>query len=784
MKNKKAILSLLLLLFFLAISVSSVSAADSGNFTYFQDIIDSNGSDSTITLDRDIQYVSGDLNTHITISNNNVTIDGMGYTVNGTGSFDLVFNITGNGIILKNITITGGNNINGSGGGIFNQGDRNYLIGVNVIHNTAYNGSGIYNIGHEFTILNDNIINYNTATSAGGGIYNIGHYVSIGDNNQISYNTVKTKYNGTGGGIYNTGDLFTIYGNNSISYNEILLDGVIAHWSPYLEGAGIYNINDHPERMQVVTISGGLNNISNNNIRVTNSNLTGYYIFIFGAGISNWQYAGNFIMGGAIVSNNGIFISNSSVDYITIEGANFCNYHPSGVSLIDNSTLNNGVISVSNVQYDKLDALGAGAYNYGNLDIYNSTFENNGDSTINGSAICNDFNGNMGIFNCYISGPSHLIFNNYAYEGWGKNGELYLENNTMVPSTIEAIYNLGLITSTVHVIYLNNTTITRPFNYIEDVKGRITDDMGNVVVGQNLTFVIRNPDGTNYTKQVPSWKDGYYSLNYTLNQIGTFIVDGTYIPGALIQNHIHDYGIINVVKSKTTTTINDVTGKPGQTVTITGTVVDEMGNNINGVVNVTLPDGKNVNVNVVDGEFNYDWTIPYGLVGKKNISADFEGDKNYLPSNDTGIATINKLETEIISGDITGKPGQTVTINGIVVDENGNLVNGTINIILPDGTSVNVDVVDGEFSYDWTIPKDFKSGNYTIGLIFDENEFYLSSNTNIILTVIVDPTPNPTPKPTNKDAMDVEKLEKTGNSIVILLLALISCLILPLKRRL
>ncbi|WP_409199329.1 hypothetical protein [Methanobrevibacter sp. DSM 116169] len=245
---------------------------------------------------------------------------------------------------------------------------------------------------------------------------------------------------------------------------------------------------------------------------------------------------------------------------------------------------------------------------------------------------------------------------------------------------------------------------------------------------------------------------------------------------------------VNVTGIKTEITVENVTGKPGETVTIEGTVTNENGDLINGKVTITLPDGTEVITDLIDGEYSYNWTIPEDMApGEKDFKVEFKGDDNYEPSDVNGIATIEKLETTIILDDVSGKPGETVPITGQVIDENGNPVKeGKITLTLPDGSQVTVDVIDGTFIYYWTIPKDFKKGDYYIYAEFS-SDLYEPSNATGILSVISDPTPGPTPTPvdddTDSEILIDETLDKTGNPIAILILALIFCLILPLKRR-
>jgi len=125
---------------------------------------------ATYTLTIPLPTITGD-----------ITVIGNGAQIVMTGA-GRVFDVASTGgLTLKNITVSGGNAV--QGGAIYNAGDVT-LENVVLDNNSATDGGAIYNVGN--LEMDGGAIQNNTATNFGGGIYNLGELdvdgVNIRDN--------------------------------------------------------------------------------------------------------------------------------------------------------------------------------------------------------------------------------------------------------------------------------------------------------------------------------------------------------------------------------------------------------------------------------------------------------------------------------------------------------------------------------------------------------------------------------------------------------------------------
>lgn len=279
-----------------AASITVTNCNDSGPGS-LRDTLASAASGSIITfsLSCDIK-----LNSTLTISTNNLTLDGQGQQVTLDGQHavqDLIVssNIT---FTLNALTIANGSAGEGSnGGGLENNGtvtitnstfahnsasanigggglSNNFgvvtISNCTFANNSARDGGGLSTIGGRMTITNSTFTNNSTLEGDGGGLANFGTTLSIG-NSTIVNNMTEPVFGLFGGGLSISG------GSLSIS------NSTIAHNSASGQGGGLFSLADVPV------------SISNSTI-VNNSAPDG------GSGLYNFRSPVS--IGGSIVANN------------------------------------------------------------------------------------------------------------------------------------------------------------------------------------------------------------------------------------------------------------------------------------------------------------------------------------------------------------------------------------------------------------------------------------------------------------------------------------------------
>ena len=138
-------------------------------------------------------------------------------TVSGGGLIQLLVVNAGAALNLNNLTLTDGNNANGNGGGIDNEGTLNVDNSTISGNNDAdFAGGGIFNDTNATLTVVNSTISGNSATSA-GGIDNAGTLTVV--NSTFSGNSVLD----SGGGISNSGTITVV--NSTFAGNDAGLDG-------------------------------------------------------------------------------------------------------------------------------------------------------------------------------------------------------------------------------------------------------------------------------------------------------------------------------------------------------------------------------------------------------------------------------------------------------------------------------------------------------------------------------------------------------------------------------
>ncbi|KAA0139974.1 hypothetical protein FYZ48_08595 [Gimesia chilikensis] len=362
------------------------------------------GENNAFTGDLDVTDTSGTLT---------ILGAGSGQTIiDATGLDDRVFDVfTGADLTLQGLTVTGGNAVGTSGGGIRNIGTLS-LVNTSVEGNTAeLNGGGILNgeLGQQGTLnLSNSQVSGNSAVD-GGGIYNNDQsQVTIVDS-AITGNTAS----GDGAGLYN--DLQATIGitRSDISGNTATLDG-----------GGIYNndlasltIVDSKVNSNTANQGGGIFNEEAASLTISRTTVSGNTTTLGGGGIYNDGGIAtltdvSILTNTAHLDGGGLY--NATAGEVTItdgffddnsadrDGGAIANF---GVSLI---------LSGTTVRDSEAQQFGGGLYNdqeEGTVSISESSFINN--VAVSGAGI---YNQELGVINLDLS---DVLQNTASSDGGG-----------------------------------------------------------------------------------------------------------------------------------------------------------------------------------------------------------------------------------------------------------------------------------------------------------------------------------------------------------------------------
>ena len=211
-------IKILFVLIVLFISISAVSAE--GNFTALQDDIDS--STDSIDINQDYVYDNSSdykLNSGILINKSDFTINGNGYSIDGSNQAR-IFDIAGNNITISNLIFINGN-ISGNLGGALHSSGSITLNNVTFKYNSANCGGAISVSGQ--CIINNAIFTNNTAPEDGGAI--IAWDKLTINNATFTSNTAST----SGGAIYVIGE--TTINNTVFANNQADFGGAVNTWT-------------------------------------------------------------------------------------------------------------------------------------------------------------------------------------------------------------------------------------------------------------------------------------------------------------------------------------------------------------------------------------------------------------------------------------------------------------------------------------------------------------------------------------------------------------------------
>ena len=611
--------------------------------------------------------------------------------------------------------------------------------------------------GSNTTLKNNNITI--TESQALDKRYNTLYGILLASNNTVVNNTIN---------ITGTEYLYSIQvrgSNNNISNNNINLTSRNYLSGIMMEGAGMSN-----------------NTIANNNIIFNGGNRssdpgTKAEDSVYGISIQNFGYGGyDYTPGTGNVTNNKIInntITGTGYNVYAFEQfggdnttvvnntINLTAHTPMAIGIIgaySNVTGNNIIVDgADNATYSSADYLKPRttgiyfAYGQENNAINNTiNSQNNAGIIIDGGETSDiiRYNTVKSLNNTYavtVTGNNHQVTDNslVAKELSGDNSVLATgENNTIKDNTGKNIEYVNInvdsaIIGTVNtpIAVVVNVTTTDGSKVGEGFV-RLTDNKGNIIAGATVV----DGSATIYTTFTTA-----RARNIQVDYVGT----DTYAPQTATTMII-----VNKASGKDMLfTLNPVTAKINDTISISATLTNINGTAINGGVVIFKVNGRTLRDNdgniiyakVVDGVAMIDnFIVPKGWVKSSiTFTAKYGGNNEYssIMTNATMNITKSVAKVEITSNTnvVAGKPATfSVKVTSDDKPVNGGTVIFKINgktLRDTDGNIIQANVVDGVATINYTIPQNMAAKEYNFTCVFG-NSLYERSDVNSTLTVV------------------------------------------------
>ena len=716
------ILSLLLALFVLG-SVNAVDnnetylLADNNDEGSFQDLESEIGDGGNINLSKSRYSIDSGYTISITQPG---TIDGNGTVIDMLGSNFQLFRVNSKGVNFRNITFVN-SNYNHDGGVIYFEkpGNIEYCTFMN---NTGGNGGAVFYRSNA-TIDHCVFIN-NTAQYCGGALY----LDSTSD-----YGTVKNSIFSDNNAIRGEGGAINMDKGEIKNCTFIYNDAAESGGAVYFNDDGEVNYCNF--NYNTALNDGGAVYFKRNG-NVSYSNFNNGYAFHGGGvfvGASSYISHSNFTNGYSILCSGAIFFNKLGTSYeilnctfINNEGAYGGAVRFTNGGTVINSTFIGNIARVS----------GGGAYFYGNNAtgyVYGSTFINNSalgeQLTSGGGAIKFQYEGNVydSIFmDNNASGGSAIYFSKTSFNS-SINNSLFLNNRANSISLdlrkeediINIVFTGG--NNLLNAIYSNNSVGFYNTTYW-GVNGTANTDDSPVYysmreAGQNITIIFyregevildtvevtdingsisfNSPFAANYLLEVSHNYDSYYSEIVNSLEVPKIDVE---INAGDVEINVDDVAVINVTVPSALS-----------------------GQKIYGEVN-----GKNESAIVDDyGEASISFSDLAN--GTYEVVVSYPGDDIYSSNSTTAKIYVNKCVPAISTNNVTITVGNNAEL--IVTgpeDRFGDIVT-VVNEIY-----YYSPMVDGEAE---VIIKDLHVGDYSVEVIYLENDKYIKTNINATVSV-------------------------------------------------
>ncbi len=520
---------------------------------------------------------------NLTIHDKNLTLRGSTQGVTtiqaANSSLRVITADSAKGLTLENLTITGGNPVSDSGGGIWAAGGTLQLVNSHVTNNSAPYGGGIFLADAASNlVLQNSLVDFNTAAIDGGGAYTTGSAVLVAtqlDNNTanrhggglhvqsgaavLSSGAFTNNHATTGnGGAVNVNNGLNVTGTQFLNNTAAVLGGAITQWnapvSDIISGATfISNMagnGSEESKGGGAYIAGGLT--------LTNTTFSGNKADTLTSGLN--VRGGGLYAGGTLSVDGATFIGNEAKCHSCPfnEGGGLYSGLQTGVATVTRSTFDGnkgwfgaGIcaknLNVTHSTFKNGGAGGSGGYG-GGIDATTLTgddllFQDN--SVVNDGGAVDASNvtltharfihntaghGGGAVSNSGAFNGSNLLFDrNQASQNYGD--VLYLESG----SATATLYNITIAQPTQGTgpaVYLDPGAVMNLYNsivnnytnaiHLSGTGSKLTEDY-NLFYGNTLDIIllagsIYNPGGHSFSTFPPGFVNpaaGDYHLTYT-----------------------------------------------------------------------------------------------------------------------------------------------------------------------------------------------------------------------------------------------------------------------------
>jgi protocatechuate 3,4-dioxygenase beta subunit len=261
------------------------------------------------------------------------------------------------------------------------------------------------------------------------------------------------------------------------------------------------------------------------------------------------------------------------------------------------------------------------------------------------------------------------------------------------------------------------------------------------VEGLEIEFYINGEYVGNGTTD----SNGVARFNYTIVSAGSFTYYAYFAGNVYLSEEYSDSVVVVFDKLDTVISVENVTGKVGESITLVGRIVDENNNGVANVVADFYVNGTYVGSNVTNAEGMAILLYSFAVDGNFNYSAVFAGDGNYSASvSANGSINVTEGKLNITVGDVSGKYNETVELNASVLDESSLVVVGVEVGFYINGLYVGNGTTDSEgvarFNYRIASAGSFTYyayfvGNSTVGPEYSETIVVVFNKLDTVITV-------------------------------------------------